>query len=113
MASNKDDAQQLGAGMLAMAVILLLVLALLLAFTITLLVGLHKRGHVKAYLIYSAIFLVLTVIMFFASFSQTVTASNVISNLLGIALHAYFFLVIRSQYHKMDDANKGAIYNTA
>nr|ABK24774.1 unknown [Picea sitchensis] len=115
VASNKDDAQALGAGMLAIAVILLLVLALLLAFTITLLVGLHKnkRGHVKAYLIYSAIFLVLTVIMFFASFSQTITASNVISNLLGIALHAYFFLVIRSQYHKMDDANKGAIYNTA
>jgi hypothetical protein len=28
-------------------------------------------------------------------------------------IHLYFILVIRSQYYKMDDASKGAIYNTA
>ncbi|XP_047997687.1 uncharacterized protein LOC125235239 [Leguminivora glycinivorella] len=117
MAISSDDKElkQVGVGLLVISIILLLALALLLAFTITLLVGLHKnkRGHVKAYLIYSAIFFVIAVIMFFSGLSQGPPVSNIISHIVGLVIHLYFLLVIRSHYHKMDDASKGAIYNTA
>ncbi|XP_061717837.1 uncharacterized protein LOC133525555 [Cydia pomonella] len=117
VAINSDDQEvkQVGVGLLIISVIMLLALALLLAFTITLLVGLHKdkRGHVKAYLIYAAIFFGIIVIMFFSGLSQGPPISNIMSNIIGLMLHAYFLLVIRSYYHKMNDTSKGAIYNTA
>ncbi|XP_063625360.1 uncharacterized protein LOC134797069 [Cydia splendana] len=115
ISSDKEDVKEVGVGLIVISVILLLALALLLAFTITLLVGLHKnkRGHVKAYLIYSAIFFVIAVVMFFAGLSQGPPISNIISNIITLVIHLYFLMVIRSHYHKMDDASKGAIYNTA
>ncbi|XP_063364766.1 uncharacterized protein LOC134653360 [Cydia amplana] len=115
ISSDKEDVKEVGVGLIVISAILLLALALLLAFTITLLVGLHKnkRGHVKAYLIYSAIFFVIAVVMFFSGLSQGPPVSNIISNIIGLLIHLYFLLVIRSHYYKMDEASKGAIYNTA
>ncbi|KAJ8720011.1 hypothetical protein PYW07_012054 [Mythimna separata] len=100
----------------AILVIMLIFYLLFLAFTIVLLVGLHqhKRGHIKAYLIYALIFIVLSIIMFFASFGGTITAGEIIRQLVLILLNIYFVLVIRSYYLKMDDpSNKPAVYNTA
>ncbi|GBP49364.1 hypothetical protein EVAR_24669_1 [Eumeta japonica] len=80
-----NDIQGLGILLVVVCVILLLALALALAFTITLLVGVHqgKRGHVKAYLIYTTIFLVLALIMFFVSLSSKNDAGSIVGNLLS------------------------------
>ncbi|XP_049875237.1 uncharacterized protein LOC126373225 [Pectinophora gossypiella] len=117
VAANGEDQSDKDGGVMIMviSVIFLLILLFFLAFTIVLLVGLHKnkRGHVKAYLIVSVICLVLSIIMFLASFAGTVTASDIVSKLISFALSIYFILVIRSYYYKMDDNKRPAIYNAA
>lgn len=99
------------------AIILIILLVLYFTFTIVYLVGVHqnKRGHVKAYLVYSVIFLVLYTILFFTSFaSGAVLLSTIASKIFSILLSIYFLLVIRSYYYKMNDASlQPAIYNTA
>lgn len=113
---TNENIKTVGAFMLGIFVVTMVFLILFLAFTIVLLVGLHqyKRGHVKAYLIFSVIFVVLSVIMFFVSFGGAVTAGVIVRQLFTILLNIYFLLVIRSYYLKMDNpANKPAIYNTA
>ncbi|KAF9823387.1 hypothetical protein SFRURICE_006600 [Spodoptera frugiperda] len=114
---KEDGTQAVGAVALAVIGILLIFFILFLTFSIVLLVGLHKhkRGHIKAYLIYTVIFLVLYVIMFFAGFAASHINGGVVArDLISILLSIYFLLVIRSYYLKMDDpSNKPAVYNTA
>ncbi|KAL0829052.1 hypothetical protein ABMA28_003918 [Loxostege sticticalis] len=101
----------------AVAIVFVIILILFLAFNIVFLVGVHKdkRGHVKAYLIFHVIFLILYTISFLASFaSPPINGGDVASKLLAIVLSIYFLLVIRSYYYKMADSNRQpAIYNTA
>lgn len=116
-ASDDKTAQQGGTLLIALSIIMLIFLILFLTFTIVLLVGLHKDkpGHVKAYIIFATIFLVINVITFLAGFANTpIKAGNVVGNLLGLLLSLYFLLVIRSHYVKMGDSSKGpAVYSAA
>ncbi|XP_028163957.1 uncharacterized protein LOC114355357 [Ostrinia furnacalis] len=99
------------------AIIFVVLILLFLIFNIVFLVGVHqnKRGHVKAYLIFHVIFLILYTISFLASFaSPPINGGDVASKLLSILLSIYFLLVIRSYYYKMGDTSRQpAIYNTA
>ncbi|KAJ8719388.1 hypothetical protein PYW08_011563 [Mythimna loreyi] len=113
---SREGLQVMTTVLIAVVAIMLVFFILFLAFTIVLLVGLHKhkRGHIKAYLIYALIFIILSVIMFFAGFAGTQSAGEIIKQIFIILLNIYFLLVIRSYYLKMDDpSNKPAVYNTA
>ncbi|CAH0625264.1 unnamed protein product [Chrysodeixis includens] len=111
------QAAAMGTIMMAILAVTMLVCILFLIFTIVLLVGLHqhKRGHVKAYLIYTLIFVILYTIMFFTGFAiATYSPWSIARDVISIVLTIYFLLVIRSYYLQMDDPNlRPAIYNTA
>lgn len=115
-ARDDNDAKTIGTAMLVVMAIVAVFVVLNLIFSIVLLVGLHqnKRGHVKAYLIYTGIFIVLGIIFFITSIAQGSAAGEIIKYLINLALSVYFLIVIRSYWLKMDDASmRPAIYNTA
>ncbi|CAG9788418.1 unnamed protein product [Diatraea saccharalis] len=113
----KEAGAAVATAVVVTAVILIILFVLFFAMIIVYLVGIHqnKRGHVKAYMIFSVIFLVILTIMFFVGLANPpVSASDVCSKILNILLNIYFLLVIRSYYYKMNDASRQpAIYNTA
>ncbi|GBP49366.1 hypothetical protein EVAR_24671_1 [Eumeta japonica] len=111
--SHTDDAQ--GRTLLFICAVSLLAIVLGLAFTITLLVGVHmnKRRHVKAYLIYLTIFLMLSVVMFFVSLSSIkYNTDGIIGYYISCALNAYFLLVVRSYYYRMN-VDRPTVIDTA
>lgn len=105
------------------AIIALVIILLFLIMNIVFVIGVHqnKRGHVKAYLIYNAVFLVLYSLILFGAFAGAITSygnaltwTNVVQNLLVIVLATYSLMVIRSFYYKMNDSNhQPAVYNKA
>ncbi|XP_026741815.1 uncharacterized protein LOC113503878 [Trichoplusia ni] len=107
----------MGAIITSVFAVSLIVCTLFLVFTIVLLVGIHqhKRGHVKAYLIYTLIFLILYTIMFLAGFAGIGhTPLTIARDVISIILSIYFLIVVRSYYLTMDEPNlRPAMYNTA
>lgn len=113
---DTKQAQMIGGFALAVMCIVLVIVVLHLIFDIILLIGLHKnkRGHVKAYLVFVTIFIVISILAFISSIANGSPAGEIVKSLLTILFSAYFLLVIRSYYLKMDDATKRpAVYNTA
>lgn len=114
---NQDVATAGGIMVIVFSALAIIFLAILLTFVIVLLVGLHKNkpGHVKAYVIYSCIFIILTVIALVSSiFSPNKDAGSISQTLTSIAWNVYTTLVIRSHYFAMKNPERGpAIYNTA
>ncbi|XP_075976575.1 uncharacterized protein LOC142976883 [Anticarsia gemmatalis] len=111
------DEQRLGAGILIGITVFILIIVLLnLIFSIVLLVGLHKykRGHVKAYLIYTGIFIGLSILLFIASVSTNPNVQHIFRDILQIGLSIYFLIVIRSYYKRMNDPeNNPTVYSKA
>ncbi|KAJ2951693.1 hypothetical protein O0L34_g13855 [Tuta absoluta] len=109
---NEDDVHGAQAVMIV-SIILLLIVFFFFAFTIVLLVGIHKnkRGHVKAYLIVGAICLVLSLITTLASFAGAYDGLTIASRIISYIVSVYFLLVIRSYYLKMDNSKGPAIYS--
>ncbi|KAJ0176282.1 hypothetical protein K1T71_008456 [Dendrolimus kikuchii] len=115
IAKGDEDQQMVGGIVLAVAIIMLIVLLVNLLFTIVLLVGVHKdkRGHVKAYLIFNMICIVLMIIGFFGSFAGPIDWSKIIQNLITIVLSIYYWVVIRSYWVKMGETSKNRPAYTA
>ncbi|XP_072944721.1 uncharacterized protein [Epargyreus clarus] len=85
---DDPDVKTAGVVLLVVAIITLVIVGLLLAFAIVLLIGLHKDkpGHVKCYLIYSVIFLVLSFILFIVDAATNASAGDIATRVVGLAL---------------------------
>ncbi|CAB3227858.1 unnamed protein product [Arctia plantaginis] len=101
--SDKDTkmAAELTLALLGIALIFVIVNLLV---TCLLLVGIHKhkRGYIKAYLIYTCIFIIFAIVDFIASIAKGAPASNIVQNLFSLLFSIYYLVVIRSYYMKMD-----------
>ncbi|CAG5043534.1 unnamed protein product [Parnassius apollo] len=112
--SSDPDHRAAGATLMALCAVTLLFVAVLLAFTIVLLVGLHKNksGHVKIFLIYSVIFMLFYIVMTIVEIAVTAPpAQNIVTSVFYILLDIYFLLVLRSYWVKMGSGN--ALYGNA
>ncbi|XP_045451748.1 uncharacterized protein LOC123660760 isoform X2 [Melitaea cinxia] len=84
--------------------VLLIFMILALAFSIVLLVGLHKDKpeHVKSYLIFNGIFVgIYAVLLIITIILGQVTVQMICTRILQILITIYFLLVIRSYYIDM------------
>ncbi|CAK1583034.1 unnamed protein product [Parnassius mnemosyne] len=112
--SSDPDNRAIGLALMVVCVITLLFVVVFLAFTIVLLVGLHKNkpGHVKLFLIYSVVFMVFYIVSVIVNIAMTgPPALNIVSSVFYILLDIYFLLVLRSYWVKMGSGN--ALYGTA
>ncbi|CAK1542921.1 unnamed protein product [Leptosia nina] len=98
---NLVGAYELGVELIAGNSILLIIIAIFIIFTVLLLYGLHKnrRSFIKAYLIYSGIFIIIYAIIFFVALGNGRTgAADIAENVITLLLSIYFILVIKSYY---------------
>ncbi|CAH2226709.1 jg23102, partial [Pararge aegeria aegeria] len=100
----EEDSKYLGKVIVIFGALTLVAILIALPFTILLLVGLHKekRNHIRVYLIFAVVCLVLNVILQISKFSGGYASPKEIpSSIVSILLTIYFLLVLRSQYIKM------------
>ncbi|CAH0726762.1 unnamed protein product, partial [Brenthis ino] len=93
---------------ISVSTVLLIFILIYVAFTIALLYGLHKEKprHVKAYLVYGLVFLIIYTVLFIVNLILGAHEPiGIVGRIVEIALSAYFLLVIRSQYVRMLGTN--------
>ncbi|XP_075977261.1 uncharacterized protein LOC142977317 [Anticarsia gemmatalis] len=114
IAEGDADHKKAGGVVVAVMALLLLLAIVNLIFSVVLLIGIHKYkpGHVKAFVIFYGICIVLSAILLIVNLSMGTPFKDVVSSFLQIFLGIYFLLVIRS-YHKTMNENGPAIYDTA
>ncbi|XP_013136372.1 PREDICTED: uncharacterized protein LOC106101624 [Papilio polytes] len=90
--------------MMTLSGLFLLAIAFMLAFTIVLIIGLHKKkdAYIRAYLLCSMVYLIVAATTGFVSFPLLlVSAIDVAYKIISLILHVYFIFVIRSYWNRI------------
>lgn len=106
--ANEQVVKMAGVLALAVGIILLILFIVHIVFVIFLLIGGHnsKPGHIKAYLIYSTVMVIIAVLLTIVSLIAAPSAA-VVSHFISYAIEIYFLLVIRSYMIKLQENPEG------